>query len=239
MAIVSAGCVPRLDHYVDLEPVTDGSFVAKERKTKAKTTATEPDDEGDEIAVRPKMMDLTASKANDSTTPDTAEAAEEPAETENELQEPIERAEQDTSGGLFMSPSPVLDEETPIKTEPPEISKAATVQADVRAADPTPSSLKRPFPTDSISRESTPSKRARISELQARKTAMLAANQERLQRKLAAEKKLEDDRKKREAEEAELLREIAEIEKEGMELDEATEEIEKIWEMENGETEAD
>jgi hypothetical protein len=105
--------------------------------------------------------------------------------------------------------------------------------------EPVPPSLKRPQPFDSDSRESTPRKKSRISELQAKKAAILVANQEKMERKLAAEKKLEDDRKKREAEEAELLREIAEMEKEGRDLDEATEELEKIWEMENDKTEVD
>jgi hypothetical protein len=133
-----------------------------------------------------------------------------------------------------------------IKAEPANKSKvtdkATTTQPDATSPPstsapnmPNPPPLKRPLSNDRLSRESTPSKKAKLAELKAKKAALVAANQEKARKKLAAEKALEEERKRRAAEEDELLREIAEAEKEGMELDEETAELVKMREMEEDE----
>ena len=124
------------------------------------------------------------------------------------------------------------DATSPPSTSAPQVPTPASTSAPKM---PTPPSLKRPLSNDRLSRESTPNKKARVAELKAKKAALVAANQEKAKKKIAAEKALEEERKRRAAEEDELLREIAEAEKEGMELDEETAELVKMREMEEDE----
>lgn len=119
----------------------------------------------------------------------------------------------------------------PIMTKPNTTSPSSASASKVV----TPPSLKRPLSNDSHSRETTPSKKARVAELKAKKAALVAANAEKARKKLEAEKALEEERKRREAEEEELLREIEEAEREGMELDEEVAELVKLKEMEEDE----
>ena len=133
-----------------------------------------------------------------------------------------------------------------IKMEPADIPKPAnrstTTQPDhvsppltTSAILPNPAPRKRRLSNENGSRESTPNKKARVAELKAKKAALLAANQEKARKKLAAENALQEERKRREVEEEELLREIEEAEKQGMELDEETAELVKLREMEEAE----
>ena len=124
------------------------------------------------------------------------------------------------------------DAASPPSTSAPQVPTSASTSAPKM---PTLPSLKRPLSNDRLSRESTPNKKARLADLKAKKAALVAANQEKARKKIAAEKALEEERKRRAAEEDELLREIAEVEKEGMELDEETAELVKMREMEEDE----
>jgi hypothetical protein len=222
---------------VNLEAVTDGSFVAKApppRKTKSKTPATPALDgnrmerrEGPISRGKSAVERVCSAASSSSGGDDIGEIPPSWTGRESPVSKDRNAVERVFSAATSRAAASSAGDAT---------NKATTEEVRVKT-EPAPPSLKRPPPFDSDSRESTPSKKSRTSELQAKKAAILVANQEKMERKLAAEKKLEDDRKKREAEEAELLREIAEMEKEGRDLDEATEELEKIWEMENAKTE--
>ena len=141
-----------------------------------------------------------------------------------------------------------------IKTEPmdknmqPDQTYANNASTQLATSPQVPSTpnpiLKRTGSNSVNSRESTPSKKTKLMDLEAKKAALVAQLEEKRQATLAAKREIEEQRKRREQKEREkrqqeeaLEKEIRELEQMNAEEDEELEELRRATEQEEAEME--